>query len=124
MKVHYLEIVTRDVDSVCASYESIDQIKFGSVDPGLGNARTASRPDGSMIGVRSPMADSEEPIVRPYYLVANIDQAVENVVKAGGEIAHPPLEIPGHGIFAIYILGGNNHGLWQLVVSSPVKSCA
>jgi len=114
MKVHYLEIVTHDVDSVCASYESISQVKFGPGDAGLGNARTALLADGSMIGVRSPLAESEELIVRPYYLVSNIDQAVESVVKSGGEIAHPPLEIPGHGKFAIYILGGNNHGLWQL----------
>ena len=114
MQIHYLEIVTLDVDSVCASYESISKVQFGPGDPGLGNARTASLADGSMIGVRLPLADSEEPIVRPYYLVSNIDQAVASVVKSGGEIAHPPLEIPGHGTFAIYILGGNNHGLWQL----------
>jgi len=28
-------------------------------------------------------------------------------VQAGGEIAHPPMEIPGHGTFAIYLQGGN-----------------
>ena len=32
---------------------------------------------------------------------------------AGGEIVHPPMEIPGHGIFAIFIQGGIHHGLWQ-----------
>ena len=36
------------------------------------------------------------------------------VLEAGGEVAHPPLEIPGHGTFAIYLQGGNDHGLWQL----------
>ncbi|MCG6990067.1 MAG: hydroxylase, partial [Gemmatimonadetes bacterium] len=35
-------------------------------------------------------------------------------VEAGAEVAHPPLEIPGHGTFAIYIQGGVHHGLWQL----------
>lgn len=114
MKIQYLEIVTHDVDSVCASYESFSQVQFGPNDQGLGNARTASLADGSMVGVRLPLAEWEEPIVRPYYLVSNIDQALESIVKSGGEIAHPPLEIPGHGKFAIYILGGNNHGLWQL----------
>jgi len=29
-------------------------------------------------------------------------------------VAHPPLKIPGKGTFAIYILGGVDHGLWQL----------
>jgi hypothetical protein len=28
-------------------------------------------------------------------------------------IAHPPLEIPGHGKFAIYFRGGIQHGLWE-----------
>ncbi len=31
-----------------------------------------------------------------------------------GEIAHPPLEIPGHGRFAIYNQGGIHFGLWQV----------
>ena len=46
MKVQYLEIVTKDVDAVCAAYAA--------------------------------------------------------------------LKIPRHGTFAIYFLGGNQHGLWQL----------
>jgi len=33
---------------------------------------------------------------------------------AGGEIAHPPMEIPDHGKFAIHIVGGVHHGLWQV----------
>jgi hypothetical protein len=53
-------------------------------------------------------------VVRPYWLVDDIDAAVAAVVQAGGQIAHPPMEIPGHGTFAIYVLGGNDHGLWQL----------
>lgn len=42
------------------------------------------------------------------------DAALEAAVQAGGQIAHPPLEIPGHGTFAIYHQGGDDHGLWQL----------
>ena len=29
-------------------------------------------------------------------------------------VVNPPLEIPGQGTFSIYILGGIEHGLWQL----------
>ena len=43
-----------------------------------------------------------------------IDAAVEAAQAAGGEIAHPPMEIPGHGMFAIFIQGGIHHGLWQV----------
>ena len=34
-------------------------------------------------------------------------------MEAGGETAHPPMEISGHGTFAIYIHGDIQHGLWQ-----------
>jgi len=29
-------------------------------------------------------------------------------------VALPPIEIPGQGTFSVYILGGIEHGLWQL----------
>ena len=67
-----------------------------------------------MLGVRAPMHETEEPVVRPYLLVDDIEAAVTAAVKPGGEIAHPPMEIPGHGTFAIFIQGGIHHGLWQV----------
>ena len=114
MKLHYLEIVASDVHAVCAAYEVAHDIKFGSADPLLGGARTASLPDGGSIGVRGPLRDTEEPIVRPYWLVDDIRAALDAASKQGAFIAHPPLEIPGKGTFAIYIQGGVNHGFWQL----------
>ena len=60
------------------------------------------------------MHEAEEPVVRPYLLVDDIDAAAAAAVESGGEIAHPPMEIPGHGKFAIYIQGGIHHGLWQV----------
>jgi len=113
MQIHYLEIVTAQVDAVCSAYEAATDVKFGEPDAGLGNARTAALPEGSMVGVRAPMHDAEEPVVRPYWLVDDVEVAVAAVVEAGAEVAHPPMEIPGHGRFAIYILGGVHHGLWQ-----------
>jgi predicted enzyme related to lactoylglutathione lyase len=59
------------------------------------------------------LRETEEPVVRPYWLVDNIEAAVAAAVKAGGKIAHPPMEIPGHGTFAIYLQGGIDHGFWQ-----------
>ena len=114
MQIHYLEIVTGAVDAVCAAYAAAAGVSFGEPDAGLGNARTAALPGGGLVGVRAPMHESEEPVVRPYWLVDDIEAAVAAAVEAGGEIAHPPLEIPGHGTFAIYIQGGIHHGLWQL----------
>jgi uncharacterized protein len=114
MPIHYLEIVTKEVDAVCTSYTAANGVEFGDPDAGLGNARTASLPGGGMVGVRAPLHEAEEPIVRPYWLVDDIAAALASAVEAGGEVAHPPMEIPGHGTFAIYILGGVHHGLWRL----------
>ena len=114
MQIHYLEIVTKEVDAVCAAYAAATGVQFGGSDAGLGNARTAALPGGGLVGVRAPMHESEAPAVRPYWLVDDIEAALAAAVKAGGGIAHPPMEIPGHGKFAIYIQGGIHHGLWQL----------
>jgi predicted enzyme related to lactoylglutathione lyase len=114
MQIQYLEIVTPDVDSVCAAYEKLHGVSFSVPEAGLGNARTAALQDGGKIGVRAPMHESEQPVVRPYQLVDDVEAAAAAAVEAGGEIAHPPMELPGHGKFAIYIQGGIHHGLWQV----------
>jgi len=113
MEIHYLEIVTKEVDAVCGVYASVNGVKFGEPIAGFGNARTTVLPGGGMLGVRAPMRETEEPVVRPYWLVDDIEDALALAVKAGGEVAHPPLEIPGIGTFAIYIQGGIDHGLWK-----------
>jgi len=114
MKVQYLEIVTPDVDAVCTTYARLYGVSFSKPEAGLGNARTASLPGGGLLGVRAPMHETEAPVVRPYILVDDINAAVEAAQAAGGEIAHPPMEIPGRGMFAIFVQGGVHHGLWQI----------
>lgn len=113
MQIHYLEIVTQEVDAVCAAYAAANSVQFGKPDAGLGNARTAALPGSGMVGVRPPLHETEQPVVRPYWLVDNVEAALAAAVEAGGKVAHPPMEIPGHGTFAIYIQGGVHHGLWQ-----------
>lgn len=114
LKVQYLEIVSHDVDSVSKAYEVVHSVSFGEPDELLGGARICVLPDGSIVGVRGPMRDTEKPVVRPYWLVDDIEQAVAKVAAEGAEIAMPPMEIPGKGKFAIYLLGSNDHGFWQL----------
>jgi predicted enzyme related to lactoylglutathione lyase len=114
MKVHYLEIVASNVEAVCAAYEVAHGVQFGAADPLLGNARTAKLADGGTVGVRGPLRDTEEPVVRPYWLVEDIEAALAAATKQGAVVAHPPLEIPGKGTFAIFIQGNVDHGLWQL----------
>ena len=114
MQVHYLEIVTPAVDETCGAMETLHGVSFSPPEAGLGNARTATLADGGRIGVRAPMREDEDPVVRPYVLVDDVEAAAAAAQAAGGELALPPMEIPGHGTFAIYILGGINYGLWQL----------
>ena len=64
--------------------------------------------------MRGPLRDTEKPVVRPYWLVDDIHAALDAAVKQGALVAHPALEIPGKGTFAIYIQGGVDHGLWEI----------
>ncbi|MEO1007391.1 MAG: hydroxylase [Planctomycetota bacterium] len=113
MAVHYLEIVTPAVDETCTALAQAHGIQFGEPNPMLGSARTAGLKDGGRIGVRAPLRATEEPVVRPYVLVDDIEAAVKAAKAAGAEVAIPPMAIPGEGTFSIYILGGIEHGLWQ-----------
>jgi uncharacterized protein len=83
-------------------------------DARLGGARIAPVDGGGLVVIRAPLRDGEDSVVRPYWLATNINAALAAVVQAGGEIALPPMEIPGYGTCAIYLQGGNDHGLWQV----------
>ena len=68
MKIHYLEIVTPEVDNLCDQYSAVHGITFGEPDANLGGARTANLSGGGLLGIRGPLRDTEAPIVRPYIL--------------------------------------------------------
>lgn len=112
--IHYLEIVTPDVDQTCAAYQSSLGIVFSDTVAELGQAQVAETAGGGLIGVRAPMHSEEAPATRPYMLVDDIQKAVDAAKAAGGEVALPPMEIPGRGYCAIYFMGGNQFGLWQV----------
>ncbi|WP_444924885.1 VOC family protein [Microbulbifer sp. DLAB2-AF] len=84
MKIHHLEIVTLNVDKVCAAYEAAYNVRFDDADELLGGARTCSLKDGSIVGVRRPLRESEEPVVRPYWLVEDIEKAI-SLLKLKGQ---------------------------------------
>ena len=113
MQVRFLEIVTPELEATVATLEAVHGVTFGEAVPELGNARTAALRDGGVVSVRAPMRSTETPVVRPYVLTDDIDAAVKAAKGQGAEIAIGPMEIPGQGRFAIYILGGIEHGLWE-----------
>ncbi len=112
--VQYLEVVTADVDATCSALEKLHGVSFSEPEAALGNARTATLKGGGRVGVRAPMREDEEPVIRPYVLVDDIEAAVKAAEAAGGETAMAATEIPGHGKFAIYFQGGIQYGLWEL----------
>ncbi|WP_096085068.1 VOC family protein [Agaribacterium haliotis] len=114
MKLHYLEIVTNDVNKLCAAYEAAHAVEFSEPEVLLGGARVCTLADASTVGVRAPLRDTEQPVVRPYWLVDDIEKALKAVEAQGAEIAVDAMEIPGKGRFAIYINGAIDHGFWQL----------
>ncbi|MEO0882598.1 MAG: hydroxylase [Pseudomonadota bacterium] len=114
MQIYYLEIVTPDVEETCKALAAQRDATFSTPEPALGNARVVVLEDGGRIGVRAPLRDDEEPVVRPYMRVDDIEAASAAAEAAGAEFAMRATEIPGQGKFAIYLLGGIQHGLWEL----------
>ena len=114
MQIYYLEIVTPEVEATCTALSAQHGVDFSAPVAELGAARTATLADGGRIGVRAPMRADEAPVVRPYLRVDDIDAASKAAEAAGAMFAMTAMEIPGQGKFAIYILGGIEHGLWEV----------
>jgi predicted enzyme related to lactoylglutathione lyase len=113
MVVHYLEIVSNDVDALTELYQRTHGLSFGPPDPDLGQARIATHADGAVVGIREPLAAHEQPIMRTYFAVEDIQHAVKEAEESGATIAYPPTRQGNHGTFAIVIQGDVEHGLWQ-----------
>ena len=105
MAVHYLEIVTNDADAVTALYQRMHGLSFGPPDADLGQARVATRADGTLVGVRKPLAAHEQPVVRTYLEVEDIEQAVKQAEDVGATVAYPPTRQGQRGTFAIVFQG-------------------
>jgi hypothetical protein len=112
--LHYLEIVTTDVKSICDLYINSFGWNLQPESPELGNARVAKLKNGSLCGIRDSMSPDEKPMIRIYLRVNDIEASVEKVTQQGAKILLERMEIPGHGIIAIYEIGGIEKGLWQI----------
>lgn len=113
LRIHYLEIVCPDVAKQCATLERLHGLSFGPPMADLGQARVAKAADGSLIGVRAPLAAHEQPVTRTYLEVADIARAIKEAEAAGAEVAYPPTKQGDTGTWAIYFLDGVQIGLWQ-----------
>ncbi len=122
--IHYVEIVTPDVEAVRALYETCHGVRFQPKDPVLGNAHVAALPAGPLCGIRAPMHSAEKPVVRTYLRVNNLANSVQLAAVRGANILLERMELPGRGIIAIYEQGGVEHGLWQVEQSPGATAVA
>ncbi|HSR51414.1 MAG TPA: hypothetical protein VLV83_11340 [Acidobacteriota bacterium] len=113
MQAHYVEIVSNTAAKQCKALEQVHGLSFGPENQDLGQARVAEAANGTLIGVRAPLAEHEQPIVRVYFAVNDIVEAVKKAETAGAVIAYPPTKQGETGTWAIYILDGIQYGLWQ-----------
>ena len=59
------------------------------------------------------LGSHEQPIIRTYLAVEDIQRAVKDAEESGALTAYPPTRQGQRGTFAIVIQGGVQHGLWQ-----------
>lgn len=113
MTIHYLEIVSEDLEAQIQLYERMHGLSFSAADPDLGGAHVATCADGSLIGIRKPLAAHEQPIMRTYIAVEDIQRAAKAAEAQGALVAYPPTRQGQRGMFAIVMQSGVQHGLWQ-----------
>jgi predicted enzyme related to lactoylglutathione lyase len=111
--LHLVEIVSNDVGALTELYQDLHGLSFGPPDPDLGQARVATRADGTLVGIRAPLAEHDTPIVRTYFEVDDIHEAVRKAEAAGAITAYPPTLQGQRGTFAIVFHGDVQLGLWQ-----------
>ena len=113
MKAHYVEIVSDSVDRQIKALEQVHGLSFGPEVQDLGRARVAETENGVLVGIRAPLAEHEQPIIRTYFVVDDIAKAVKAAEAAGALVAYPPTKQGETGTWAIYMIDGIQYGLWQ-----------
>ena len=58
-------------------YQQVYGLPFGPPDPDLGQARVATQSDGTVVGIRKPLAAHEQPMMRTYLEVNDIQVATK-----------------------------------------------
>ncbi|MFT7579053.1 MAG: putative enzyme related to lactoylglutathione lyase [Myxococcota bacterium] len=114
VNVHYLENVTPDVEESCEVFSRSLGLDFGLPDVELGNARVATMANGSTMGIRAPLSDSEGPLSRTYLRVEDLDAATESARAGGAKVALAGMTLGSNGRISIIVQGGVEVGFWEL----------
>jgi uncharacterized protein len=112
--IHYMEIVTRDVEGARLLYATAFGWRFQPSVPELGNAFVAPLPGGSLCGIRAPLHESEMPTVRTYIRVMDLEAVTREAERSGARVLLESMDLAGWGRISICEFGGVQQGLWQV----------
>lgn len=110
----HFEVITTDVEGTRTFYEKAFGWKFQTFGPDLGNYVMGELPNGTTCGIRPPeTAQSEQPGILNYVLVKDVKQAVKDAKGLGAKVIAEPMEVPGMGWLAVYLVHGVPNAVWQ-----------
>jgi len=112
--MHYLEIVTPDVEAARHLYSTAFGWSCEPAVPELGNAGVAILPGGSLCGIQPPLHIQEAPVVRTYIRVGNLELSTREVERLGASVLLEAMDLAGWGKISIVECGGIQQGLWQV----------
>ena len=115
----FSELSSTDPAATRRFLERVFAWKFESVKFPLGEYLSFEAPGGGRGGVR-PVQAKEIPGSMNYVRVDDLDAASQKIVRAGGEIVLPRVDIPGMGSFFWFrVPGGPILAAWQDAAELP-----
>lgn len=110
----HFEVITTDVDGTRKFYEKAFGWKFQTFGPEFGNYVMGELPNGTTCGIRLPeAAQGEQPGILNYVLVKDVKQAVKDAKGLGAKVVAEPMEVPGMGWLAVYLVHGVPNAVWE-----------
>ena len=109
----HFEVITNDVDGTKTFYEKAFGWKFQTFGPEFNNYVMGNLPNGTTCGIRTPENAEEKPGMLNYVLVKDVQQAVKDAKSLGAQVIAEPMEIPGMGWMAVYLVHGVPNAVWQ-----------
>jgi len=109
-QINYIEFKMTDLDAARKFYQSAFGWNFNDYGPEYSGIQT---PDGGEIGgfSHSPGDKNHGPLIVLYS--TDLEQSLEAVKRAGGEITREPFEFPGGRRFQFRDPSGNELGVWS-----------
>lgn len=102
----WTELCTRDVEAAKKFYGELIGWTYEESDMGQFKYTMFKTPGtgqfvGGMMPINAPQFEGVPPHWMPYITVENVDASLEKCKALGGEVVHPPTDIPQTGRFCV-----------------------